>query len=45
MRKEVPQMDLGFLTAPKPGTFGGVFTPKALHKLKQVGKHKQYVFG
>jgi hypothetical protein len=34
-------MDLGFLTAPKRGTFGGVITPKALRKLKQVGKHKQ----
>ena len=34
-------MELGFLTAPKRGTFGGVITPKALRKLKQVGKHKQ----
>ena len=34
-------MDLGFLTAPKRGTFGGVITPKALRKLKQVGQHKQ----
>ncbi len=34
-------MELGFLTAPKRGTFGGVITPKALRKLNQVGKHKQ----
>jgi hypothetical protein len=34
-------MELGFLTAPKRGIFGGVITPKALRKLKQVGKHKQ----
>ncbi len=33
-------MDIGFLTAPKRGTFGGKITPKALRKLKQVGKHK-----
>jgi hypothetical protein len=32
-------MDIGFLTAPKRGTFGGKITPKALRKLKQVGKH------
>ena len=31
-------MDIGFLTAPKRGTFGGKITPKALRKLKQVGK-------
>jgi hypothetical protein len=30
-------MDIGFLTAPKRGTFGGKITPKALRKLKQVG--------
>ena len=34
-------MDIGFLTAPKRGLFGGKITPKALRKLKQVGKHKQ----
>lgn len=34
-------MDIGFLTAPKRGTFGGVITPKALRRLKQVGKHRQ----
>ena len=34
-------MDIGFLTAPKRGTFGGKITPKALRKLKQVGKHRQ----
>ena len=33
-------MDIGFLTAPKRGTFGGKITPKALRKLKQVGKHR-----
>jgi len=33
-------MDIGFLTAPKRGTFGGKITPKALRKLKQVGQHK-----
>jgi hypothetical protein len=33
-------MDIGFLTAPKRGTFGGKITPKALRKLKQVGKQK-----
>ena len=33
-------MDIGFLTAPKRGTFGGKITPKALRKLKQVGKHE-----
>ncbi len=33
-------MDWGFLTAPKRGTFGGTITPKALKKLKQVGRHK-----
>ena len=34
-------MVIGFLTAPKRGTFGGVITPKALRRLKQIGKHKQ----
>lgn len=34
-------MEIGLLTAPKRGTFGGTMTPKALRKLKQVGKHKQ----
>jgi hypothetical protein len=34
-------MEIGFLTAPKRGTFGGVITPKALRRLKQIGKHKQ----
>lgn len=34
-------MELGLLTAPKRGTFGGTLTPKALRKLKQAGKHKQ----
>ena len=33
-------MDIGFLTAPKRGTFGGKITPTALRKLKQVGKHR-----
>jgi hypothetical protein len=33
-------MDIGFLTAPKRGTFGGKITPIALWKLKQVGKEK-----
>ena len=33
-------MEIGFLTTPKRGTFGGKITPKALRKLKQVGKHK-----
>ena len=33
-------MDIGFLTAPKRGTFGGKITPNALRKLKQVGKHR-----
>jgi hypothetical protein len=31
-------MDIGFLTAPKRGTFGGKITPKALRTLKQFGK-------
>jgi hypothetical protein len=31
-------MDIGFLNAPKRGTFGGKITPKALRKLKQVGR-------
>ena len=34
-------MEIGFLTTPKHGTFGGKITPKALRKLKQVGKHRQ----
>jgi hypothetical protein len=34
-------MDLKFITAPKRGSFGGQITPKALRRLKQVGKHKQ----
>ena len=33
-------MDTGFLTTPKRGTFGGKITPKALRKLKQIGKHR-----
>jgi len=32
-------MDIGFLTAPKRGTFGGKITPKALRKLRQVGNY------
>ena len=32
-------MEIGFLTTPKRGTFGGKITPKALRKLGQVGKH------
>ena len=31
-------MDEGLLTNPKRGSFGGKITPKALRKLKQVGK-------
>ena len=34
-------MGLGFLTAPKRGTFGGRISKKALRRLKQAGKHKQ----
>jgi hypothetical protein len=34
-------MELGFLTNPKRGTFGGCITPKALRKLKQVGRHRE----
>ena len=34
-------MELGLLTNPKRGTFGGCITPKALRKLKQVGKHRE----
>ena len=34
-------MDEGLLTNPKRGTFGGKITPKALRRLRQVGKHKQ----
>jgi hypothetical protein len=33
-------MDEGLLTNPKLGSFGGTITPKALKKLKQVGKHR-----
>ena len=32
-------MDEGLLTNPKRGTFGGNITPKALRKLRQVGRH------
>jgi len=34
-------MELGFLTNPKRGTFGGTISQKALRKLKQVGNHRQ----
>ena len=34
-------MELGLLTNPKRGTFGGCITPQALRKLKQVGKHRE----
>jgi hypothetical protein len=34
-------MEIGFLTTPKRGTFGGKITPKALRELKQVGRGKQ----
>ena len=34
-------MELGYLTNPKRGSFGGHITPKALRKLKQVGKHRE----
>ena len=34
-------MEIGLLTSPKRGTFGGLITPKALRRLKQLGKHKQ----
>ena len=33
-------MELGLLTNPKLGTFGGTISQKALRKLKQVGKHR-----
>ena len=33
-------MEIGFLATPKRGTFGGKITPKALRKLRQVGKYK-----
>jgi hypothetical protein len=33
-------MELGFLTNPKPGTFGGCITPEALLELKQVGRQR-----
>ena len=34
-------MELGLITNPKPGTFGGTISQKALRKLKQVGKHRE----
>ena len=34
-------MEIGFLTTPKRGTFGGKITPKALRELRQVGKCSQ----
>ena len=34
-------MEIGFLAAPKRGTFGGKITTKALRELRQIGKHKQ----
>jgi len=34
-------MDEGLLTNPKRGTFGGKITPKALRRLKQVGKQQR----
>jgi len=34
-------MNLGFLTIPKRGTFGGTISQKALRKLKQVGRHRE----
>ena len=34
-------MELGLLTNPKRGTFGGTISQKALRKLKQVGKHRE----
>jgi hypothetical protein len=34
-------MELGFLSNPKRGTFGGFITPKALRKLKQVGRLRE----
>ena len=34
-------MELGLLTNPKCGTFGGTISQKALRKLKQVGKHRE----
>jgi hypothetical protein len=34
-------MDIGFLIAPKRGTFGGKITLKTLRELKQVEKHNQ----
>lgn len=34
-------MELGLLTNPKRGTFGGTISQKALRKLQQVGKHRE----
>jgi hypothetical protein len=34
-------MEIGFLTPPKRGTFGGKITQEALRELRQVGKHMQ----
>ena len=34
-------MELGYLTNPKRGSFSGHITPKALSKLKQVGRHRE----
>ena len=34
-------MEIGFLTTPKRGTFGGKITQEALRELRQVVKHKQ----
>ena len=34
-------MEIGLLTNPKRGTFGGNISQKALRKLKQVGKHRE----
>ena len=34
-------IDRGYITNPKRGSFGGKITPKALRRLKQVGKHRQ----
>jgi hypothetical protein len=34
-------MEIGFLTNPKRGTFGGTISQKALRKLKQLGRHRE----
>ena len=34
-------MELGLLTNPRRGTFGGTISQKALRKLQQVGKHRE----